>query len=290
MQLRPIRLIRRHRTPFFLRLCWGGLLLALLILLPAGVAGTAPMATTMTLSPSAAIIHACEVIEVEVWVNDVDDLYGAEVHLTFDPAIVEVIDADAIAPGVQAANGGLLQEPIFAAVNQADNTTGEIRFAATQLYPTAPASGSGALIVITMRAKSEGVSDLAFTFSRLATRDTDDLPVSLTTDGTVTTIPPASPTLSIGRLSVTTARLSWSAVSGVYGFHLFRDPAPYFMPAATPFQAIASPLLSYDDGTALGDVAINYYYVGKAVCENGFASTGFNRVGEFDYALMPGSP
>lgn len=290
MQRQQIWQKRRRAAPLFLRRACSGLLPAVLILLVAGIAGAAPMATTMTLSPSNATIHACEVIEVEVWVNDVNDLYGAEVHLTFDPAIIEVIDVDGAAPGVQVANGGLLQEPIFAAINQADNSAGTIRFAATQLYPTAPASGSGALIVITLRAKSEGVSDLAFTFSRLATRDTDELPVSLTTDGDVTTIPPASPTLSIGKLSPTTARLSWSAVTGVFGFDLFRDPAPYFTPSGTPFQSIADPLLSYDDGTALGNVATNYYYVGKAVCENGFASAAANRVGEFDYALFPGSP
>ena len=249
----------------------------------------APAATAFTLAPASATIHGCEIIEVEVRIEDVADLYGAEVRLAFDPAVIEVVDADALSAGIQVLNGGLLQEPIFASENEADNTAGTIHFAATQLYPTAPASGTGALIVIKLRARSEGVSDLEITFTRMANRDTDEL-AGTATDGLVTTVAPSSPLLAISKLNPTTARLSWAAVLGVYGLDLFRDPAPYFTPSLPPFQSIVSPLLSYDDATALGDVVTNYYYVGKSVCENGFAGAIDNRVGEFDYPLLAGLP
>lgn len=288
MPVRPFPVVKRYAKACLF--CLGCILLVGSLLSPSADAVVAsPTATTLTLSPASATINGCEVIEVEVWVNAVADLYGAEVQLTFDPAIIEVVDADTILPGIQVENGGFLQEPIFAAINEADNTAGTIHFAATQLYPTAPANGSGALAVIKLRAKSAGTSDLDFTFTRLATRDTDELPAT-SVDGTVSTIAPASPTLDIARLNPTTARLSWSAVMGVYGFDLFRDPVPYFTPIPPPFQYVATPNLNFDDATALGDVATNYYYIGKSVCENGFASNVTNRVGEFDYPLLPGLP
>ncbi|MGB9639596.1 MAG: hypothetical protein ACPL4H_01705, partial [Anaerolineales bacterium] len=42
----------------------------------------------------------------------------------------------------------------------------------------------------------------------------------------------------------------------------------------------------YNDTGVLGNPAINYYYVVKAVCLNGATSAASNRVGEFDYALV----
>ena len=46
--------------------------------------------------------------------------------------------------------------------------------------------------------------------------------------------------------------------------------------------------LSVDDLGALGNPDDNYYYVVESACANDFHSGPSNRVGEFDFALVPG--
>jgi hypothetical protein len=243
--------------------------------------------TTVSVEPATITIEGCETVEVEVWINDVDDLYGAEVKVSFDADMLEVVDSNEFAAGVQVANGGLLTEPVFAAVNDADNTSGEIHYAATQLNPTPPVSGSGAFVVIHFRAKQAGTSPLAITFVRLADRDAIEIPSSGSTGGSVTANAPAAPPLSIAMFNPSTARLSWIGGTGVDSVALYRDPAPYFTPSPPPYQSISLPTLNYDDVGALGDPGTNHYYVLSSVCATDFESPSSNRVGEFDYA--PGS-
>jgi hypothetical protein len=66
--------------------------------------------------------------------EDVQDLYGIEIHLTFDPDLVEVVDADPGKQDVQIEVEGWLKDS-FIAANRADNATGRIDFAATLLNP-----------------------------------------------------------------------------------------------------------------------------------------------------------
>ena len=234
----------------------------------------------------ASTIQGCETSQVEIWINNVADLYGADVRLSFDPAVLEVVDADAGEPGIQIENGGFLVPPLYTALNEADNAAGTIKYAATQLNPTPPANGCGILAIVTFRAKTAGSSDLDFTYTKLADRDGNTLPAT-PADGSVSTVAPSTPTLSIARLNSTTARLSWTASAGVAEYRLYRDTTPYFTPTDTPHHATSN--LSYDDAGALGNTATNYYYVIKSACDHGFKSAASNRVGEYDYALASAS-
>jgi len=242
--------------------------------------------TTITLQPSSATIQDCETIQIKIWINDVADLYGADVRLSFDPAVLEVVDADPGEPGVQLENGGFLVPQLYVALNAADNTLGTIKYAATQLNPTPPANGSGILAIIRFKAKTVGSADLHFTYTKLADRDGNTLPAT-PVDGDVSTAAPTVPTLSIARLNSTTARLSWTASPGVAAYLLYRDTVPYFTPTDPPYHTTSD--LSYDDAGALGDTVTNYYYLIKSACDNGFQSAASNRVGEYDYALTSAS-
>lgn len=238
---------------------------------------------TFTLSPSPVAISGCGTVTVQILINDAVDAYGADVILSFDPAVLEVVD---YASGQAVQNGGFLVPPLFVVRNVADNVAGTVRYAATQLHPTPPASGSGVLAIVRFRAKSAGTSTLTFTQTDLADLNGNMLPATGVPGG-ATTAGPSAPVAAISRLNATTARLSWPAVSGVAEYHLYRDTAPYFTPAGTPYQTLTG--LSYDDVGALGDVALNYFYVVRAACSTGLESVNSNRVGEFDFALEAGT-
>lgn len=111
---------------------------------------------------------------ISIRVEGVQDLYGVEFHLAFDPDVVEVVDADTSKPGVQIQPGDWLQD-IFIAVNAADNATGKIDYAVTLLNPAPPVSGSGIVGTITFKAKSDGVSSLKMDKAILATRDAKEI-------------------------------------------------------------------------------------------------------------------
>ncbi len=107
-----------------------------------------------------------------MWVVDVVDLYAADVQLSFDPTELAVIDEE-----VTPVND--LLQPDFVVRELADNETGLVWFAATQLNPTEPATGSGALFIFTFEVLSDGISDVTISEQILATRDADIIPATL---------------------------------------------------------------------------------------------------------------
>jgi hypothetical protein len=118
-----------------------------------------------------------EIVELEIAVQDVTDLYAAQVKLTFDPSLVQVQDTDPrpSAPGVQIRPGDFLDPHQFVLVNEADNATGEIEFAVTQLRPAEARSGSGVLATVTLQAVGQGTSPVQWMEVRLLD-DTDNSP------------------------------------------------------------------------------------------------------------------
>lgn len=256
---------------------WPGLPIA-----PAGAADTT--ATMITLSPASPTIAGCAAVDVEIRISDVVGLYGADVWLAFDPAVLEVVDADPATEGVQITDGGFLMQPLFYIARSADNTAGTVHYAATQLNPTPPVDGSGTLAIVRFRAKSAGNSALHFTYSKLSDRNGIEIPAT-PVDGNATASSPDSPVLSISVLSASTVRVSWTSVVDSAEYRLYRDAAPYFSPAEPAYHVTTA--LSYDDA-ALGDPAENHYYVVRAACAHDFTSMPSNRTGEFDFVLVPG--
>ena len=188
--------------------------------------------TSLVFSPSPALIQACETVAVEVRVNDVFDLYGVDIKVAFDPAVLEVVDANPAKPGIQVQDGGFLS-PDFVVSREADNAAGTLEYAMTQVGGS-PVSGSGVLFTIFFRAKATA-TDSALTFTLTDLVDLDGLLIwARVVQGSATTTAPAVPTLGILKLNATDVRLSWSAAPGVLGYELHRKPAPYFVPAARP--------------------------------------------------------
>ena len=134
---------------------------------------------TVRLAPATVEVPLGRTADVAVEVVDVQDLYGVDLALTFNPNVVEVVDADPGQAGVQMALGTFLDSG-FVVLNAADNVTGTVRFAMTQLNPSLPKSGTGALMVIRLRGKQvSGGTPLTLTSAQLARRDGTGLSTNL---------------------------------------------------------------------------------------------------------------
>jgi len=90
-------------------------------------------------------------------VLQVSGLYGAEIHIAFDPQLLEVVDAEPSEEGVQI-EPGTFPSPDFLVRNAADNEAGTIDYAVTQLPPSQPGDGEGTVARVTFRAKATGTS------------------------------------------------------------------------------------------------------------------------------------
>jgi len=171
---------RRDRN--FIYGVWGTLFA---LVLAVGVVGGARAASPAILLPDPLSLglKPGEAGKVALRVQGVENLYGLEVHLSFDPALVEVVDADPAKPGVQIGGGDFLPNG-FVAVNNADNATGRIDYAVTLLNPAEPVSGEGVLAAITFEGKANGSSPLKIDKAILASREASEIP-SQTQDGVV---------------------------------------------------------------------------------------------------------
>lgn len=104
--------------------------------------------------PVVATGPATTTLSIDLFVENASNLYGADIRYTFDPAAAQVIDADPAMPGVQIQPLADFLVPGFVIRREADNTTGLIWYAVTQLNPSPPVSGSGALARVTFQPQS----------------------------------------------------------------------------------------------------------------------------------------
>jgi len=143
-----------------------------------------PLVTTLTINPVSANITIDETVVVDVVVEGESDLYGVALELTFDPTLVEVVDADTGTAGVQITPGSC---PVadFVVQNTVNNSTGVINYDAASLSPTAACNGTGVVASITFRGLSEGTSPVHYNSWLLA--DSNGLSITASTqDGSVT--------------------------------------------------------------------------------------------------------
>lgn len=206
-------------------------------------------AALVHLAPDPVLVGAGQTVAVEVRVENVQDLYGLDFRLRFDPSVVEVVDADTTTEGIQVRPGGLLH-PDLIVRNVADNTGGTIWFALTQLNPSEAVTGSGIAFVILFRGKRAGFgSPLEFTYQKMATREGEVLSAS-TQDGEIRvveeaqapptptqapTLPP--PTAVIPMETVAQPPASPTAVPILAPTSTPVTPPPKATPLATPTAA-----------------------------------------------------
>ena len=172
--------------------------------------------------PAALDIAPGEVATVDILLEDASDVYGIDVRAHFDPAVVEIIDADAGKDGIQMKPGGF-PKPDFLVRNTADNEAGTLNYVTAQISPTLPATGAGVVLSVQLRAKAAGETSLTLDSVDMANGKGQMLPVTVKS-GAIRVIAPQAPT------AVPTASVSASS----------QAPAEVTSTTA-PVQAVASP-------------------------------------------------
>jgi hypothetical protein len=189
---------KRARNVRELRI-WAILLSVVALIAGLPLASSLAAGTVAQLVPATQTIAAGATTTVAFHVADVDSLYGYQAEIAFDPAVLEVVDADAGTTGIQVALGTWL-EPDFVFLNKADNSAGTITLALSQLAPSLAVSGSGDLVTITFRGLAMGVSSIRFTDLTLANIDSEVIAIThqdaqlVVSGGTPSPTPPPVPT------------------------------------------------------------------------------------------------
>jgi len=138
---------------------------------PVAFSGTAAPDTGLTITPASLPLSLSGTGMTTLEVRDVADLYGVEFHLTFNPNLVEVQDADPTLPGVQIGVGSLFSgTQVAIAHNEASNIAGKVDFVAS-LRGVSPFSGTEAVAVITWKGKTAGASPLTLVTTKLSDRN-----------------------------------------------------------------------------------------------------------------------
>jgi len=114
--------------------------------------------TVLSLRSEATPIRVNDHFVVDIAMAEVTDMYGAEVVVSFNPQLVQVVDADPALDGVQIRKGTALESvgAVTYVVNTVDNTTGVIRLSSALLGTPAGFTGSGVLGQIEFRAIAAG--------------------------------------------------------------------------------------------------------------------------------------
>jgi hypothetical protein len=136
----------------------------------------------------------------DLYVEDAIDLYGVDLRLSFNTSLAQVVDDDGGAAGVQITPLSGFVAAGYVVKRVADNTAGTIWYAATQLNPTAPVTGSGAVARITLHPLASGTFTMTFTNAQLARQDGSFIPVTVA-DCLVTFTTPLPTTTAISPAS-----------------------------------------------------------------------------------------
>lgn len=117
----------------------------------------------VSVSPEHQLVHLGDTFAVQVRIDEVQALYGFDVLLSFPPDLLEalsVVDGGFLEPGIGWQN--------------IDNDAGTVQVIHSQMNPTEPVSGSGALFTVMFRADAEG-ANAALLLSEVTLSDRDGL-------------------------------------------------------------------------------------------------------------------
>ena len=138
--------------------------------------------TVLTLVGQPQQIAPGETLTLTADLVDVQNLYGFELHLRFDPSVLQLVPDEAGKAGTP----GALLDHDFVAVNAFDNAKGTVDYAATQISPHEPVSGSGSLLEMKFAAVAPGMTRVEV--GSLILADIDGLALAATTTPAEVTI------------------------------------------------------------------------------------------------------
>ena len=151
---------------------------------------------------SAANVQAGADVTIAISLENITNMYGLEVTLAFNPAILQVQDDKPGTVGVQIQPGEFPNpESYFVAQNAADNSAGTVAYAVSLLSPSPAATGSGVVARIRFKALAAGTSSITISHLAIVASDNCCL-IPTTTDGSVTVIGAATGGTVTGRVLI----------------------------------------------------------------------------------------
>lgn len=136
------------------------LIVAVLVLTASGVfTALAAAAATLSVSPSVVSAGVGTNTSVQLEIASLENVQGADVRFSFDPSVIQVVDADGVAAGVQVSPGDC-PAPDFVILNTVDNTAGTGRYAAVEFITNCTA---GDVFSITISCIAGGSSPITIT-------------------------------------------------------------------------------------------------------------------------------
>ncbi len=130
----------------------------------ANIGATAPITPTTRIdfAPLRQGISYGDYATVTLEISNADRLYAVIVQASFDPTVLQVVDANLAQPGVQIAPGNFLTPTQSIVVyNNADNDKGDIAYAVA-VNQGPPVSGNGILASILFQGSGVGTGKIAF--------------------------------------------------------------------------------------------------------------------------------
>lgn len=267
---------------------------------------TFTQAVTVSIRQETDVVDGCGYVDVYIHLANVENLYALDIKLSFDPAVLEAVD---LLPGTEGVNllpikDQLSEDPAtyffdagYWIYNTVNNTTGDIRYTATQLRPAEPVSGAGDVAMIRFRAKEIGTSMIDIVNVELADPDGNQIGLPMTfADGQLGTTFSAAAGLELDiiRLNASTVQLGWpkQELDAEAEYILHRSKLPYFelgdagvVPMDDTAFVAGVNTITFND-PVLGNVVDNYFYALQVVCENGFTSPASDQVGKFEFELF----
>lgn len=198
---------------------------------------TKPSCARLFVSPAFKEIAPGGTGTTEVKVADVANLYGVQFRVSFDPSVVQVVDADPNTAGVQMGVGSLFTgKNHYVARNSANNTTGVGEFVVTLVAPAVPITGSGTLAIVNWQGVKAGQSAITLTLTGLAPAS---LPICHTIENGSLRVVSSGPVVS-GRILLQGAR-------DHSGTSVFLTEAPRTCLTGLCFQELSNVPLSTTD-------------------------------------------
>ncbi|WP_165389172.1 cohesin domain-containing protein [Pseudoalteromonas rubra] len=109
---------------------------------------------------------------VDVMVENLPEVYGMQLTLTYDAKSITFVDQNTKAKGAQLEQGNFLDEKhLYTLRNQADTQTGQIQYIASQVAPAKSAAGNGRIARLYFSAPDTASrTELAITLAEFGTR------------------------------------------------------------------------------------------------------------------------
>jgi hypothetical protein len=130
--------------------------------------------TNIVVDPDVTDIGIGETFTTRVWITNVENLYGLDIRLGWDPAFLDFVNHTVTIP-VENHVDGILHQPVTELKDEVNHTTGTYWIAFMSLSPAAPFNGSGMAVDITFQTTTYGTCDLTIESSDLADFDGDPI-------------------------------------------------------------------------------------------------------------------